>query len=332
VTGGLLAVHAHPDDETLATGALIATWAAAGLPVTVVTCTRGERGEVIPPELAHLEGDGPRLAAHREAELGEALIALGADGVYLDRVALPGEVLDRRAPGRGAGPTLRYADSGMAWTGAGQAGRAASLSRDAFVGLPLDEQAARLAAVIRARRPEVVVTYEPGGGYGHPDHIRAHEVTMRAVERAATGEDGSRAASHAVGAVLWTAIGDETLREGWRELATARVVADLPDRSTVTLPDPAGPLPSVAVPEAVLAVQVDVAPVLDRLVGALRAHRTQVQAVGVERDTAAGSAILGCYALSNGVLAPVLRQESYRFAPGWADGPVCWPAGVARVA
>ena len=117
-----------------------------------------------------------------------------------------------------------------------------------------------------------------------------------------------------------------------RRGATARVVADLPDRSTVTLPDPAGPLPSVAVPETDLALQVDVAPVLDRLVGALGAHRTQVQALGVGRDAVAGSVILGCYALSNGVLAPVLRQESYRFAPGWADGRVCWPAGVARVA
>ncbi len=332
MSGGLLAVHAHPDDETLATGALIATWAAAGLPVTVVTCTRGERGEVIPPALAHLEGDGPRLAAHREAELGEALAALGADGVYLDRVVLPGEVLEPSVPGRASGPARRYTDSGMAWTGSGQAGPAASLARDAFVGRPLDEQVARLAAVIRERRPEVVVTYEPGGGYGHPDHLRAHEVTMRAVERAAAEEDGSPTAAHAVAAVLWTAIGDATLREGWRALATARVVTELPDRSTVTLPDPAGPLPSVAVPEALLALQVDVAPVLDRLVGALRAHRTQVQAVGVEREPDPGSAILGCYALSNGVLAPVLRRESFRFAPGWAAGPLCWPAGVARVA
>src|SRR5690554_6522950 len=58
VTGGLLAVHAHPDDETISTGALLATWASAGLPVTVVTCTRGEQGEVIPPALRHLEGAG----------------------------------------------------------------------------------------------------------------------------------------------------------------------------------------------------------------------------------------------------------------------------------
>ncbi|HUX69205.1 MAG TPA: PIG-L family deacetylase [Cellulomonadaceae bacterium] len=332
MTGGLLAVHAHPDDETLATGALIASWAAAGLPATVVTCTRGERGEVIPPELAHLEGDSLRLAAHREAELDGALEALGADGVLLDRVPLPAEVLRGGSPQRGAGPTRRYADSGMAWTGAGQAGTAAYLGPDAFVGVPLDEAAARLAVVIRERRPDVVVTYEPGGGYGHPDHIRAHAVTMRALQLAAAGGDGSRLGPHAVAAVLWTAIDATTLRCAWRELATMRVVADLPDRAVLVLPDPDGPLPSVAASETPVAVQVEVAPVLDRVVGALRAHRTQVQAIGVERDVRAEATILGCYALSNGVLAPVLRRESYRFAPGWADDRACWPAGVTRVA
>ncbi|MHB1490432.1 MAG: PIG-L family deacetylase, partial [Cellulomonas sp.] len=283
MTGGLLAVHAHPDDETIATGALIATWAVAGLPVTVVTCTRGERGEVIPPELAHLEGDGLRLAAHREEELGSALGALGADGVLLDRVPIPGGAPAAGASECGAGPCRRYVDSGMAWTAAGQAGRAESLGPDAFVDAPIDEQAERLAAVIRERRPDVVVTYEPGGGYGHPDHIRAHDVTMRALLLAADG-DGSGTEPHAVAAVLWTAIGAETLRDAWRELAVTRVVADLPDRDTLVLPDPDGPLPSVAVPETSVALRVDVAPVLDRVVEALRAHRTQVQGLGIERD------------------------------------------------
>jgi len=116
--GGLLAVHAHPDDETLATGGLLATWARAGRPVTVVTCTRGELGEVIGGELAHLAGDGPALAAHRETELAGALGALGvADHVFLDTVA----------------PPARFVDSGMAWAGAGRAGRVAHLPDDAFV-------------------------------------------------------------------------------------------------------------------------------------------------------------------------------------------------------
>lgn len=355
MTGGLLAVHAHPDDETLSTGALIATWAAAGLPVTVVTCTRGELGEVIPPELAHLEGDGDRLATHREAELREALRALGADGVFLDQVSLPGRALDGcaldgRALGDRAlddrvaasqdGPSARYADSGMVWTSAGLAGRAEALRPEALVARPLDEQAERLAELIRERRPEVVVTYEPGGGYGHPDHVRAHQLTMRAVELAAadrpelTAGTGTATPSspHAVTAVLWAAVGAGVLRESWRELATARVVAELPERATLVLPDPAGPLPSVAVPDDEVDLTVDVLPVLDRVLGALRAHRTQVQAIGVVRDVAAGSRLLGCHALSNQVLAPVLRHESYRFAPGLDGDPACWPAGVTRVA
>ncbi len=355
MTGGLLAVHAHPDDETLSTGALIATWAAAGLPVTVVTCTRGELGEVIPPELAHLEGDGDRLATHREAELREALRALGADGVFLDQVPLPGSVLgervldDRALDGRAFGdrvvasedgPSPRYVDSGMVWTAAGVAGRADAVRPEALVARPLDEQAERLAELIRERRPEVVVTYEPGGGYGHPDHVRAHQLTMRAVELAAADRPeltvGSGTAlpssPHAVTAVLWAVVGADALREAWRALATARVVAELPERPTLVLPDPAGPLPSVAVPDDEVELTVDVLPVLDRVLGALRAHRTQVQGIGVVRDVEPGSRLLGRHALSNRVLAPVLRQESYRFAPGLDGDPACWPAGVTRVA
>ena len=157
--GGLVAVHAHPDDESLTTGALLATWAASGRPVTVVTCTRGERGEVIGERLAHLEGDGPALAEHRDHELDGALAALGVrDRVYLD--AIPGSADER------------FEDSGMEWVGAGRAGRPDEIPPAAFVGVSLDEAAERLARVIRARRPDVVATYEPGGGYGHPDHVR----------------------------------------------------------------------------------------------------------------------------------------------------------------
>ena len=144
-SGGLLAVHAHPDDETLATGGLLATWAGAGRPVTVVTCTRGELGEVIGATLAHLEGDGPALAAHREGELAAALAALGvADHVFLDTVA-DGDL----APGR-------FSDSGMAWTGVGAAGRVDDLPDGAFVAASLDDAARRLARVLRSRRPDVV--------------------------------------------------------------------------------------------------------------------------------------------------------------------------------
>lgn len=305
-TGGVLAVHAHPDDETLATGALLATWAAAGLPATVVTCTRGERGEVIGAPLAALEGDGPALAAHREREVAAAVAALGAEQVFLDTL-----------PGPGPGPAdVRYEDSGMAWLGTGQAGAAAELPPRALVGVPLDEAAGRLAGLLRARRPDLVVTYEPGGGYGHPDHVRAHALTMRAVELAAA-TDGW------VPAVAWAVAPVAALRAGYAALATdpaARaVLAERADdrratrESPLALPDPDGPLPSLAT-DAPVDLDVPVAPVRDRVLAALRAHATQVQAV----RALDGPAAVACYALSNLVLAPVLPRESYRWAPGHA--------------
>lgn len=301
--GGLVAVHAHPDDETLSTGALLATWARAGRPVTVVTCTRGERGEVIGDALAHLEGDGPALAAHRETELAAALAALGvADHVFLD--AVPGAV---PVP-----PPGRYEDSGMAWLGTGRAGRAADLPAGAFVGAPLDEAADRLAHVLRTRRPAVLVTYEPDGGYGHPDHVRAHLVTTRAVERVAA--DGLTPV------VLWAAQRRDALRAGYRALASDAVTSALgADADGLALPDPLGDLPTIAVDDAEVRLDVDVAPVRDAVLAAMRAHATQVRAV---RAVDGVDGLVGCYALSNDVLAPVLAVESYRVATGrTADVP-----------
>lgn len=328
--GGLVAVHAHPDDETLATGTLLATWAASGAPVTVVTCTRGELGEVIGPELAHLEGDGPALAAHREVELAAALAALAVgEHLFLDRVEPVGARQPRPAP-------VRFSDSGMAWAGTGRAGRLDDLPPGAFVAVPLDDAAGRLARVLRSRRPQVVATYEPGGGYGHPDHVRAHEVTTRAVELAADPAWHPEAGpAHQVPAVLWAAQGETALRSAYAALAPHEDAA-------LTAPDPAGPLPSVAVPDDAVDLVVDAPPVLDRVLGALRAHATQVQAVTAEPagDTGRGlpdaasdaGRVVARYALSNDVLAPVLATEGYRLAPGSRTAGLSWPAGVRRVA
>jgi N-acetyl-1-D-myo-inositol-2-amino-2-deoxy-alpha-D-glucopyranoside deacetylase len=315
-SGGLVAVHAHPDDESLATGALLATWAAAGRPVAVVTCTRGERGEVIGERLAHLEGDGPALAEHRDGELSQALAALGVhDRVYLDTV--PG-TSDRR-----------FEDSGMEWLGTGRAGLPDQVPPGAFVGVALDEAAQRLARVIRSRRPDVVATYEPGGGYGHPDHVRAHEVTQRAVELARAHPDDASPA-FAVPVVLWAAQGREALARGRRALRGDAVVAALGSvRNELELPDPAASLPSVAVPDDEVDLAVDVLPVRDRLLDALRAHATQVQAVRPVDDE---PALVACYALSNRIVAPVLPTETYRRGTGGSGEDVEWPAGVRPVA
>ena len=345
-TGGVLAVHAHPDDETLSTGALLATWAAAGLPATVVTCTRGERGEVIGAPLAALEGDGEALARHRERELAAAVAALGATQVFLDTLPLPADLAEvaddvafaaREAtssatsagdPGAGGGGSgARYEDSGMAWVGAGRAGAAGEVPARALVAVPLDVAAGRLAGLLRERRPDLVVTYEPGGGYGHPDHVRAHAITMRAVELAVAA-----AADGWAPAVAWAVAPAAALRAGYAALATdpgARAVlaAAADDRRStreapLALPDPAGALPSVAT-DAPVDLAVDVLPVRDRVLAALRAHATQVQAVTPLDHPDA----VACYALSNLVLAPVLPTESYVWAPGGAPAaPLPLPA------
>lgn len=298
----LLVVHAHPDDETLATGALLATWAAAGRPVTLVTCTRGEQGEVIGTSLAHLEGDSPALAAHREQELTAALAALGVtDHLYLDALSAH---------------SGRFEDSGMTWlddgapgTG-GRAGAAGDPAPGSLVAGDLDEQADLLAGLVRERRPSVVVTYEPGGGYGHPDHVRAHDLTMRAVRRAAS-PSGDRP-GHVVGEIWWPVVPAPELRAARAELAGAVAHLDthvlLDVGRTAVVPDPAGPLPSVAGEHGTPDVAIDVRPVLAAVGAALREHATQVQGVTEHHD---GTLLVGWYALSNDVLVPWLRSERY---------------------
>ena len=159
--GGLLLVHAHPDDESIGTGATMARYAAEGTAVTLVTCTLGELGEVIPPGLAHLAADREnRLGEYRIGELAAACAALG--------------VSDHRFLG---GPG-RWRDSGMM-------GLPSNDAPDCFWRADVAEAAAEMASVIREVRPRVLVTYDEHGFYGHPDHIQAHRVARRALGVAA---------------------------------------------------------------------------------------------------------------------------------------------------
>ncbi|HEY8912054.1 PIG-L family deacetylase [Lacisediminihabitans sp.] len=168
----VLFVHAHPDDETISTGGTIATLVNRGAAVTVVTCTRGERGEVIPPDLRHLEGAPAELAAHRSAELAAALAVLGVtDHRYLGAAGARWVDLPPRV----------YTDSGMRW-GADGAEAAETIDDDSLCAAPFGEVAADLATVIDAVQPTAVVSYDARGGYGHPDHVRAHEAARRAAE------------------------------------------------------------------------------------------------------------------------------------------------------
>jgi N-acetyl-1-D-myo-inositol-2-amino-2-deoxy-alpha-D-glucopyranoside deacetylase len=268
----LLLVHAHPDDETLTTGGTMARYAAEpGTAVTLVTCTLGEEGEVIPPELGLLAAaESDQLGGYRIGELAAACAALG--------------VTDHRFLG-GAG---RWRDSGMALAGHGvRAATPAVLHPRAFAApAAFAAQVAALVAVLEEVRPQVVITYAADGGYGHPDHVRAHEITVAAVARMPAR-------------MLFTVIGRSTLDAGLAALGAS----DLPFR----LPAP-DELPSV--PDATITTRVDVSAQRERRIAALRAHTTQVEVCG------------SAYAMSNGVAQPLLDVEEYVAADGVAADDV----------
>lgn len=156
----MLLVHAHPDDETINNGATMAMYAALGAEVTLITCTRGEEGEVLIPELAHLAANqSDALGPHREIELQDAMRALG--------------VSDHRFLGN---DSLKFRDSGMM-------GTEPNNRPDVFWQADVDSAADLLVTVIDEIKPHVLITYDEFGGYGHPDHIQAHRVAMRASEK-----------------------------------------------------------------------------------------------------------------------------------------------------
>ena len=155
VNRSLLLVHAHPDDESIGTGATMASYAAEGARVTLVTCTLGELGEIIPPDLSHLLPD--ELGQHRIVELDRACRALGVE----DHRFLGGEG--------------KYRDSGMM-------GLPDNDDPRCFWQASVEEAAADLVKVIEEVAPDAIVTYDANGFYGHPDHIQAHRVAWRAHE------------------------------------------------------------------------------------------------------------------------------------------------------
>lgn len=164
----VLFVHAHPDDESITNGIALAKYASEGARVTLVTCTLGEQGEVLVPELAHLGAEhDDNLAPTRLAELTAAMDRLGVSD-------------HRRLGGDGA-----YRDSGMVWGDDGMAEAVDSVDPRSFWAADLTRAADDLVPIIREVRPQVLVTYDERGNYGHPDHIQAHRVAMYATQLAA---------------------------------------------------------------------------------------------------------------------------------------------------
>ena len=176
----VLFAHAHPDDETLASGGLIAELVARGVRVTLLTASRGERGEIVAGVLPALSGTAlsqtalsgaDALARAREGELAGAVAALGISAQYW--LGSP--------PARAVGSApRRYRDSGMEWVRPGVAGPAADADADALSVAPLGEVVDDVAALLAVEAPSLVISYDSVGGYGHPDHVRIRDAALAA--------------------------------------------------------------------------------------------------------------------------------------------------------
>jgi N-acetyl-1-D-myo-inositol-2-amino-2-deoxy-alpha-D-glucopyranoside deacetylase len=278
----LLLVHAHPDDESIGQGATMAKYAAEGRGVTLVTCTGGEMGEILVPELAHLAADQEdRLGEHRRGELADAMKELG--------------VTDHRYLG-GFGT---YRDSGMKWHEDGHAVPADDIHENAFWHADLTEAADHLVSVIREVRPQVMVTYDQFGGYGHPDHIQAHRVATYAAALAAVPSyRQDLGESWDIAKIYWGAMSESRMRSALRALREAG------DTTAFEGMDPDGPLPPFITADENLAAVVDAQEYVDQKLAAMRAHATQITTDGP------------FFALSNNVGNVAWGLEFFRIAKG----------------
>ena len=262
--GRLLFVHAHPDDETINNGVTMARYAARGAEVTVLTCTLGEEGEIIEEPWMQLGfEDADQLGGYRIGELTTALRHLGVSGPrYLG----------------GAG---RWRDSGMPGT--------PPRRRTRFVDADFDEVVGQLAAVIAELRPHVVVTYDPDGGYGHPDHIQAHRITTAALSAAAD--------SWVVPKFYWTVTSANTFRAGIDALSPDDVLAEW-----IWLPNDV----SYGFSDDQITAVIDAPEHLPAKVAAICAHATQMALGPTGR----------AFTLSNKIVLPVLGEEHYVLVSG----------------
>ncbi|MFH8291138.1 N-acetyl-1-D-myo-inositol-2-amino-2-deoxy-alpha-D-glucopyranoside deacetylase [Streptomyces sp. NPDC018059] len=273
----LLLVHAHPDDESINNGATMAKYAAEGAHVTLVTCTLGEEGEVIPPGLAHLAADREdSLGSWRVGELAAAMKELG--------------VSDHRFLG---GPG-RYRDSGMM-------GTEQNHRPGAFWSADPDEAAAHLVEVIREVRPQVLITYDPDGGYGHPDHIQAHRVAMRAADLAA--EPAFRrdlGDPHTIAKIYWNRVPRSVAEERFRRLEGQL------RHSPFTAPAAVADVPGVTDDERIT-TEIDGGPFKAAKAAAMRAHATQI------------TVSEPLFVLSNALAQPLFEMEYYELVRGEAS-------------
>ena len=266
----LLLVHAHPDDETINNGVTMAKYAKEGVKVTLVTCTRGEEGEVLVSELSNLASDkDDKLGQHREIELKDAMAHLG--------------IADFRFLGA---PDKKWRDSGMMGTPHND-------RSDVFWQSDLDESANELVKVILEIKPQVLITYDEFGGYGHPDHIKAHRVAMRAAEIAETK-------GWKIEKIYWNTMprsviqmGIEKMKEVGSDFFGAESADDLP----------------FAKPDELVTTVVHASEFVQQKLDAMKAHATQIAVDGP------------FFALSNNLGLSVWGDEYYTLAKGEKAAP-----------
>jgi N-acetyl-1-D-myo-inositol-2-amino-2-deoxy-alpha-D-glucopyranoside deacetylase len=262
----LLLVHAHPDDETINNGVTMAKYAASGAQVTLVTCTRGEEGEVLVTELANLASDkDDKLGEHREVELKDAMVQLGIN--------------DFRFLGA---PNKKWRDSGMMGTTQNE-------RDDVFWQADLDEASHELVKIILEIQPQVLITYDEFGGYGHPDHIKAHRVAMRAAEQ-----------GWHVSKIYWNTMprsviqmGIEKMKEVGSDFFGAQSADDLP----------------FAKPDELVTTVVNAPEYVPQKLEAMKAHATQISVDGP------------FFALSNNLGLSVWGDEYYTLVKGEKAAP-----------
>lgn len=274
----LLLVHAHPDDESITCGATMAKYVSEKAQVTLVTCTLGEEGEVLVPSLAHLAADkDDKLGDHRITELKDAMNEL--------------KVTDWRLLG---GPG-KYRDSGMIGTPANE-------RLDNFWHADLLQAAKDLVAIIREVKPQVLITYDDFGGYGHPDHIQAHRVAMYAVTLAAAKTfELTLGEPWEVQKIYWTAFPKSVVKAGIEELRARGDDSDFATQDPDSLP--------FACDDSLITSVINAGDFATAKFNALKAHITQINTED------------GFFALSNNFGSQVMGSEYYRIAKGTVAEP-----------
>jgi N-acetyl-1-D-myo-inositol-2-amino-2-deoxy-alpha-D-glucopyranoside deacetylase len=267
----MLLVHAHPDDETINNGVTMAKYAASGVQVTLVTCTRGEEGEVLVEQLVNLASNkDDKLGEHRELELKNAMAELGiSDYRFLG------------APGK------RWRDSGM--MGTPQNDR-----KDVFWQSNLEEAANELVKIILEIRPQVLITYDEFGGYGHPDHIKANQVAMRAAEI-------SRTQGWEIEKIYWNTMPKSVIQMGIDKMKEAG--------SDFFGAESADELP-FAKPDELVTTVVKAHEYVPHKLAAMKAHATQISVDGP------------FFALSNNLGLSVWGDEYYTLVKGQISSPL----------